>query len=385
MGEQIKGFSGTLRYYKSKHPKLVMTVLMFLIIPMLASLVLGYEMKADVAVTIPTVVMDSDHSGFSRDYVGYIENSPYFNIVKYADDEDEIRDMIYKGKAYVGVIIPENFYKDMRDGKAPKILTIYDGSTLAVIVSSKASMMEILLTVKAGYMKSVFAGKQNIVPGQVMSQVMPLDNTTRTLFNPTKSFRNFLLPGMLAAVVQVAIAITGAERGWENQKRRLTFTGHLVVVLRWSLIGFLSLFLSLAIQWFLFGMPYRGTVTGGVLLTFLFSVCITLLGYIMGSFFDERTFCTQISCILVLPTAILGGYTWPVLAMPASMQLLAKVIPFTYYSNAIRNLCLKPVQLHHLASDFKAIAFFLIFELIALYLIKLLKGRKNTEMEAVIA
>ena len=369
--------------YQSKHPKLVMTVLMFVIIPMLASLVLGYEMKADVAVTIPTVIMDNDHSGFSRDYTSYIENSPYFNIVKYADDYDEVRDMVYKGKAYVGVIIPENFYQDMRDGKAPKILTIYDGSTLAVIVSSKASMMEILLTVKAGYMKSVFEGKQSVVPGQVMGQVMPLDTTTRTLFNPTKSFRNFLLPGMLAAVVQVAIAITGAERGWENQKRRLTFLGHIGVVLRWSLVGFLSMFLSLAIQWFLYGMPYRGTISGGILLTFLFSMCITLLGYIMGSFFDERTFCTQISCILVLPTAILGGYTWPVLAMPQSMQLLAKVIPFTYYSNSIRNLCLKPVQMYHLAPDFKAMLVFMGSGLIVLYLIKLVKGRKHREMEAV--
>ena len=142
-------FSGLFHRYKEKHPKLVMSLIMFIIIPVLSSLALGYEMKADVAITIPTVVMDSDHSSFSKDYIGYIENSPYFNVVDYADSYTEMRDSIYKGKAFVGVVIPEHFYRDLREGKAPKILTVFDGSTMAVVVSSKAAMMEILLTVKS--------------------------------------------------------------------------------------------------------------------------------------------------------------------------------------------------------------------------------------------
>lgn len=379
MKAQQNAFLITTGNFKRKHPKLIMTILMLFIIPITASLILGYEMKADVAVTIPTVVMDNDRSSFSESYINFIENSPYFNVVKYAESYDEVRDMIYQGKAYAGVIIPENFYRDMQEGKAPKILTIYDGSTLAVIVSSKSSMMEILLTVKAGYMANVYEGKQSVVPGQVMNQVMPLDTTTRTLYNPSKSFRNFILPGLLAAIVQVAIAITGAERGWENQRRKLSFLEHMKVISLWSLAGSLAIFLCLAVQWIFYGMPYRGTVLGGILLTLLFSICITQLGYIMGSFFDERTFCTQISCILVLPTAILGGYTWPVLAMPASMQLLAKTIPFTYYGDAIRNLCLKPVGLHHLAIDFIAIGCFLLAEIIILYAIKYVRDRKLTK------
>ncbi|HML38713.1 MAG TPA: ABC transporter permease [Bacillota bacterium] len=373
----IEGFER----FRNRYPKLVMNSVMFLAIPVLASLALGYEMKADVAITIPTVVMDGDKSGFSRDYIDYIENSPYFNIVRYADTYDEVKDMIYKGKAFVGVIIPPNFYEDMREGKAPKILTMYDGSTLAVIVSSKSAMTEILLTVKAGYMKTVFEGKQDVAPEQVMNQVNPLDITTRTLYNPTKSFRNFILPGLLAAIVQVAIAIAGAERGWENQRRQLSFTGHCKVILQWSLVGFLSIFLTMAVQWFIYGMPYRGTVAGGILLTWMFSACITLLGYIMGSFFEERTFCTQISCILVLPTAIFGGYTWPVLAMPASMRLLAKAIPFTYYSNSIRNLCLKPVRIEHLLSDYIAMLCFLGIGIAVLYLVTRFKSRRVNALE----
>jgi len=265
----------------------------------------------------------------------------------------------------------------MLEGKAPKILTVYDGSTLAVMVSSKAAMMETLLTVKAGYMKKIFAGKQSVVPGQVMNQVVPIASTVRTLYNPTKSFRNFILPGLLAAIVQVAMAITGAERGYENQGKQLSFQKHLETIGVWSLVGALSVFLCLSVQWVFFGMPYRGTILGGTVLTLLFSLCITLMGYLLGSFFGERAFCTQISCILVLPTAILGGYTWPVLAMPIWIQWVVKAIPFTYYGEAIRNLTLKPLAFGHLLPDMGFMAGFILLEVGALFMMKRLNQKKR--------
>lgn len=366
--------------YKKRHPRLVMAVLVFIIIPIIASLVLGYEMKADVSVSIPTVVMDNDNSGFSQSYCQYIEESEYFHIVKYAETQQEMEQMIYRGQAYAGVVIPEDFEKNMLGGKAPKILTVYDGSTLAVMVSSKAAMMETLMTVKAGYMMKIFEGKQSVVPGQVMNQVVPIDSTVRTLYNPTKSFRNFILPGMLAAIVQVAMAITGAERGYENQGRKISLQKHAETIGAWSLVGALSIVLCLSVQWIFFGMPYRGTIVGGVMLTLLFSLAITLMGYLLGSFFGERAFCTQISCILVLPTAILGGYTWPVLGMPVWIQWFVKAIPFTYYGEALRNLILKPLAFKHLLPDMGFMALFILIEAVALLGVKRLRS-KEKEME----
>ena len=115
---------------------------------------------------------------------------------------------------------------------------------------------------------------------------------------------------------------------------------------------------------------------GGILLTLLFSTGITLMGYILGSFFGERAFCTQISCILVLPTAILGGYTWPVLAMPTAVQYLVKAIPFTYYGEAVRCLCLKPMEFRHVMPDIEFMAGFVVVELMVLALVKYGKNKR---------
>lgn len=347
-----------------------MTFLVFIVVPLVTGLILGYEMSSNVAMAIPTVVVDHDNSDFSRSFVGFVSESEYFNVVEQADYDQKVEEMLYQRDAYVGVIIPEAFYNDIREGKAPKILTIYDGSTMAVMSSARSAMTEILLTLKTAYMIKAYEGKMGVVPADVRNHAIPIDVTYRLLFNPTRNFRNFILPGMLAALIQVGIACMGAERAGEMRDKKLPFSIHLKTICHWGALGAISIGLTLLEQFFFFDMPYKGTLIGGIVITMLFSVVILSIGYLVGSVIADRTLATQISAVLVLPTTILGGYTWPALAMPAFFQHLAKIIPFYYYGDAIRNLCLKQLEIQHLMPDIAAMGTFIAVELGLLYLIK---------------
>ncbi|WP_051280530.1 ABC transporter permease [Anaerovorax odorimutans] len=380
MNNKIDNIRKYFYLYKKRHPRLVMTILMFIIIPLATGTILGYEMSDNVASSIPTVVVDHDNSDFSRDYLRYIDESESFNIIEYAQKDERVEQLIEESKAFVGVIIPQNFYSDMIEGKAPKILNIYDGSTMAVVGVSKPSMTEIVMTVKAAYMKKIYEGKQSVVPTQVMNQVVPIQVTYRELYNPTRNFRNFLLPGMLVGLIQVGIAIMGSERGFENQRKEISFLSNIKLIIGWGFMGAISIFLCLIVQFLFYDMPYKGTLAGGVLLTILFSICITALGYIVGSFLSDRTFATQVSALTVLPTTFLGGYTWPVIGMPVAFQWISKFLPFTYYGDAVRELCLRPMEFHHLLPDMIFMVKFIIAELLILYLVKRFTTHKE-EME----
>ncbi len=370
MRQNLDNFVKSFYLYKKKHPKRVMTFLVFIVIPLATGLILGYEMSSNVAMSIPTVIVDHDNTDFSRSVVQYVDESEYFDVVEEADHDGRVEEMLYQREAYVGVIIPDDFYSDMRDGKAPKILTVYDGSTLAVMSSAKSAMSEILLTLKAGYMMKVYEGKLGTVPADVRNHAVPIDVTYRLLFNPTRNFRNFVLPGMLAALIQVAIACMGAERAGEMREKSLPFSAHLKTICHWGALGAISIFLMLLEQYLFFDMPYKGTLMGGIVLTLVYSIVILMIGYIVGSFIPERTLASQITAVVVLPTTILGGYTWPVVAMPAFFHWLAKIIPFYYYGDAIRNLCLKQLEFRHLLPDIEIMCVMAAAELAALYLIK---------------
>ncbi|QAT43957.1 ABC transporter permease [Aminipila luticellarii] len=360
--------------FKLKHPRLVMAALVFIIIPLVSGLALGYEMKADVPTSIPTVIVNHDDSDFSRTFTGFVEDSHYFNVIEYAENDQRIKDLMDRDKAFAGIIIPENFYNDMRAGKAPKILTLYDGASLSVVTTCKTAMSEILLTTKGAYMMSIFEGKISAVPDQVMSMVTPIDVNYKFLYNSTKSFRNYLLIGMLASVIQVGIAMQGAERGYENQIAPKSYPEQIKVLGGWSFMSMISILLCLGVQYLFFDMPYRSTVWGGLLMTFLFAMCILTMGYIVGNLVPDRTFAIQISAILVLPTSVLGGYTYPIEGMPYGFQTFAKGLPFFYYGNWIRSLCLKELEFHHLMVPLLFFIKFILAELLIIWAVTLFKN-----------
>lgn len=372
----LKSNKLTVAFYKFKlrHPRFMMATLVFIIIPLISGLALGYEMKADVPTSIPTVIVNHDNSDFSKKFSGFVEDSTYFDVIEYADNDERIKELMDRDQVFAGIIIPKDFYKDMRSGKAPKILTVYDGAALSVVTTSKTAMSEILLTTKAAYMMSIFEGKLSAVPEQVTNMVVPISVNYKFLYNPTKSFRNYLLIGMLASIIQVGIAMQGAERGYENQLAPRSYLNQLKVVFGWSALSMVSILLCLGVQHLFFGMPYRSTVFGGLLMTFMFALCIFNIGYIMGNLVPDRVFAIQVSAILVLPTSVLGGYTYPIAGMPHGFQILAKGIPFFYYGNGIRNLCLKELQLHHLAVPLKFFCIFILAELVIILSVTIFKN-----------
>lgn len=365
----ITKFSKWFYGFKARHPRIVMSLLVFGIIPLISSFILGYEMKSDVPTNIPLVLVNHDDSEFSRTFTGFIKDSEYFRIVKYSQNDNDIEEMIKKNEAYAGLIIPKNFYSDMRAGRAPSLITIYDGASLTVVTTSKTSLSEILLTAKAAYMMSVFEGKLGKTPSEVMNYVTPIKVNYKMLFNPTRSFRSYLLVGMLVAVIQVGIAMQGADRAFESKQRGFSLAVEAREILVTCLLSMLSIFICLLCQYFFFGMPYKGSIFALLPLTFLYASSIVLLGFIVGSIIPDRVFALQLSAVMVLPTSIMGGFTYPIYGMPTFFAKLAKFLPFHYYAQDLRHLYLGDMGIKNLMGTFAYFYKFIAVEiLIALLL-----------------
>lgn len=361
---------------KMRHSKLLVALMIYLIVPLIIGLVLGYEMSGNRIGNIPTVIMDHDRSEFSRTLIDYIAQNDIFDVTTYATSEDQVKKLMDSGKASVGVIIPQGLSADMQKGSGPKVLVMYDGSVMTVASSAKTAMSEILMTVKSAYMMNVLEGKQNVTAPQALNQVQPINATYRTLYNPVKNYRNFFLPGMLIAFMQVGIGVMGLERAQENRT-----CGYLKSVRKIGgngLFGALGLLICLGVQYLFFGLPFKGSLLGLLVLTLLFSLCQTSFGFIMGTMIEDRTFASQATCVLILPASILGGYTFPLMAMPVFFQKLAYLIPLSYYGDAVRSLCLKPLKFHYILPGIGYLLAFLAVEAGLLLLAKAVVRRHHS-------
>ena len=332
-------------HFKRQHPQLVMVLLLYVAVPLVMGLALGYEMHGDTPAEIPTVVVDADNSEFSREFISQVDKAATFAVITRAESAREAEQLIQSGQAMAGVIIPQDFAKNMKTGNAPDMRLLYDASQLVTLSVAKPAMTEIMMTMNGAYLQQIFAGKLGVMPAELAGNILPVNIVYRNLYNPVKSFRYYLLPGMLLAVLQVGIVMLGAERGFENKKER-KFSVHLLNLLLWGLLGMLGVMVCLGVQ-FAFGLPFRGTLAGGMLLLFAYSLVITAMGYIMGLLIPDKLFAVQLASLLVLPTSVLGGYSYPLTAMPHGFQMLAKLLPYTYMGADLRALCLKPMQFRH--------------------------------------
>ncbi|MGE5678043.1 MAG: ABC transporter permease, partial [Pseudomonadota bacterium] len=67
----------------------------------------------------------------------------------------------------------------------------------------------------------------------------------------------------------------------------------------------------------------------------------------------EKMFASMVVAVLFIPSAALGGYTWPRLSMPAPYQSLAYILPFAHFGDSLRNLFLKGISLKALVPELK--------------------------------
>ena len=72
--------------------------------------------KNDYTEDIPFGILDEDRSSLSQSIVKQFGINPSLDIVYYADSEQDLKQAILDKKIEAGVIIPENFSRDMSPG-----------------------------------------------------------------------------------------------------------------------------------------------------------------------------------------------------------------------------------------------------------------------------
>jgi ABC-2 type transport system permease protein len=148
----------------SELKNIIIPLTMILVIPSAASIIFRYEYTNPQVTHIPTVIVNHDDTSTTQTLVNLINTNETFNVTFYSDNDDDVKKLIDQGKAAVGLIIPKDFSKDLIDGKAPKIMTIYYGAQLSIVGNAKGKIAEVLGTIKASFLIGIGQGKLVIMP-----------------------------------------------------------------------------------------------------------------------------------------------------------------------------------------------------------------------------
>ena len=93
---------------------------------------------------------------------------------------------------------------------------------------------------------------------------------------------------------------------------------------------------------FVLGVPLLGSVSAIFFVSLLFILVSLLLGMLISTITDNQTAAMLISGAgLLLPVAMLSGMFFPIESMPILLQYIARAIPATWYSIALKKLMIQ--------------------------------------------
>ena len=310
------------------------------ITPLVVNVMLCYMFSDHQLKEIPTAVYLGDNTQFSRSIVSYFDDNETFDVKYYVDSPYDIETLISENKVRFGLVIPDDFYKDLKEYKSPTILTVYDGSQLSYTSFAKAQASETLMTIKGGALVKVLQAKLNLPFDQAKKIVSSISIQSRLLFNPTRNYTNYLMPGFMASMVQVGLVIA-ASVSIDREKRRsmITYLGSKILV--YTILGFISFMLNIYIQTGIFDIPFRGSIKQLMILTFVFSMSISTIAIFISSVVWDKVKASQAAAVLFLPNSIMIGYTYPLIGMTDGYKFVGKYIPLYHYADNLRDLMIK--------------------------------------------
>ncbi len=345
--------------------------------PVLLLAIFGYAINFDVH-HIKIAVYDQDKSYYTREYVNGLISSEYFDLVKYINDGNEIKNLLDEKIVQTVIVFPSDLSQRLNNKEDVKIQYLVDGvdgNTANVIVNYvNAATFSYSLKLTKEFL--AVTGKQSYVP---------INLEPRFWFNPELKSAEFLVPGLMGmiliitAVISVSLSIVREkERGTIEQINVSPLSSLELIIGKTSPYIILSLInatIVLITGYILFGIVIKGSILLLLLGTLMFLFATLALGIFISTISDSQQVAFQIANVSsLLPSLMLSGFIFPIESMPTVVQWISNITPAKYYLVILRAILLRGVGLSAFGDQ---LIYLLIFGLVFIGLATLVNKKTN--------
>ncbi len=351
----FKGF-GSIFYKEvlqiSRDP---LTLGLMLLVPMIQLLIFGYAINTDIR-NIKTAVYNLDPGSRSRELIAAFENTDYFLVSEYVDSDEELNHAIVAGRAKVGIKIPPDYSDQLAMNRQTAVLVLIDGSDSSIATQS------VTVSNSVGFSKSI-----EIITARLQGDSrLPIEMRPKMLFNPDSRSANFMVPGLVAIILQVITTLLTAF-AIVRERERGTLEQLLVTPIRpfglmlgklvpYGLIGFFEACTVLTVMRVIFNVPIKGSVILLLLLSVLFLFTALSIGLLISTKAQNQMQAFQLAFLITLPSVLLSGFMFPRDSMPLPMKMVGYFIPVTHFIEIIRGIVLRGATILDLWPQVAALA-----------------------------
>jgi ABC-2 type transport system permease protein len=344
------------------------TLAIILLMPLIQLTLFAYGIRTDVK-HIPMVVADQSLDRASREYIEDLVESGYFDVIQSVPDQASVVSLIDRGQAKLGVVIPNDFSKQV-DQHTASILFIVDGSdpfttqsayNAANLIAQQHAVQLVLQDLtKIGLASSRFS-------------LVPLTAHLRILYNPDLKDLWFFVPGMIAMLLQIQMILLTAL-AVVREREVGTIEQVLVTPIRpvelmlgktlpYLLLGIANLMTIILLGTVGFGVPFRGDFALFFCLVLLYIVSGLGLGLLISSISQNQQQAQQLAMMTMLLGLIVSGFVFPHYSMPLLLRGISYIFPLTAFIPIARGIFMKGIGLPVLTNQ---VLFLIVYDVVVL-------------------
>jgi drug efflux transport system permease protein len=174
----------------------------------------------------------------------------------------------------------------------------------------------------------------------------------RYWFNPGREDLKYFGPGVLAfglALFPPLLAALALSREGELKTILQVYVSSITAfeyllgkVIAYTLVAWAEWILGMLVLFFVFGLSLAGDPTPLLVITFVYLLCTTAFGTMLGAAIPNQAAAIQAAQLGgFLTSFLLSGYIFPVANIPQPLRFLSYFVPMRYYLEVIRDAFLR--------------------------------------------
>ncbi|MDX1278434.1 ABC transporter permease [Oceanihabitans sediminis] len=295
---------------------------------------------------LPIVIIDQDRSPMSDKMIDAFEDNEGLFVTDVRPTDGNIRAEM-PTEQYIAVItIPTDFERNILQKKHPEIRVDLNMTNILNANTASNNINRVLMTLNAG-VEIEGLKKQGLHPNQAKDSYESFKINFNKLYNSSGNYVTFMLPGILAAIMQQVIFLAMAlvfSRDFESgyfsdliQESKsslyhilLKATPFLLMLpIMWFFVSMLFVYFNITVD--IFNLPM-------LVLTVVFTLASMFIGMLFSIAIPSQLKATELLMVISTPAFILSGFTWPTSAIPDVITGVAQFIPVTQFLNGFRKI-----------------------------------------------
>lgn len=300
-------------------------------------------------------VVDNDHSSISSRLIHRIEASDYFIFAGTERSYEDAMKKIDMCKTDVAVVIPENYERDITNGRLPRILV-----SANAVNGTKGSM-------GSAYLANII--NDNLKEAVHANTAVNKEKlTTFSLYNKGQDYKVFMIPALMAILIVMfcgflpALNIVGEKENGTIEQINVTpiskSTFIIAKLIPYWIISMIVMTICFLLSWIVYSITPEGNILLLYMLAMLLALTFSGIGLVISNYSRVMQQAMFVMWFVMVCMILLSGLFTPVSSMPDWAICITTINPMKYFIDGMRTVFIKGGTFGNILPQTTALAVF---------------------------